>query len=365
MIETVGIIGGGQLGRMLTQAAKPLGFEVAVIDPNNSSECPAAQVGAEHIQAALTDEDAIRRLAQRSDVLTWEIEHIPARLLLELHGDGFNIQPHPHTLVTIQDKLEQKRLLVASGIPTAQELTAQELDEGPFILKQRKGGFDGRGNLIVDSIDDPKVIKQFGDTPVFAERLVDFDKEVSLIFARDVNGKVVRYPLVETIHRDSICHVVLAPADISDAVRSAAQEVGQETMKLLHGAGVFAIEMFVAGEDVLVNEIAPRVHNSGHHTIEANVTSQFEQHIRAVTGMPLGSVEQRSAAAVMINVLGTHIGSLDRTGLDRLLALPDAHIHLYGKSPRLARKVGHITVLNDSITGARQLAEQARKELAI
>ena len=367
VIERIGIIGGGQLGRMLTEAAHPLGFQVCVIDPVENS--PAAQVGAAQIHAKLTDEDAIFRLANRVNVITWEIEHIPADFLIELVEAGASIEPSPGTLRIIQDKLRQKEFLAAAGIPVApfsERLNGDNfLGGGPYVVKSRRGGYDGRGNLVVDSLDDARIAGFFGGQSVYVEQAVAFEKEIAVIAARDKQGNISTYPAVETIHKDNICHIVLSPAEVEPAVLEQANEIAQETLAKLDGAGVFAIEMFVVNGQVLVNEIAPRVHNSGHHTIEANVTSQFEQHIRAVTGMPLGSTAMRSAAAVMINVLGTRDEPLSREGLGRVLLLPDTHPHFYGKNPRLARKIGHITVLAESVQEAKRIAIKARGELQI
>lgn len=367
MIEKIGIVGGGQLGRMLTQAAQPLGYEVTVVDPGEN--CPAAQVGADHIRAALSDRDAIEELANRTDVVSWEIEHIPADYLVELAEKGVNIEPAPETLAVIQDKLLQKQFLSSRGIPVAP--FAAERDEslffggGPYVVKSRKGGYDGRGNLVVDRLDDPAIDEHFGDQPVYVEQGVAFEKELAVIAARDKRGEIKTYPAVETIHKDNICHLVLAPAEVDPDVMAQASGIAEATLSALKGAGVFAIEMFVVDGQVLVNEIAPRVHNSGHHTIEANVTSQFEQHIRAITGMPLGETTMRSAAAAMINILGNRDEKLDRTGIDNVLLLPDTHPHFYGKDPRPARKIGHITILGSSVAEVKQRAMKAREELII
>lgn len=192
-----------------------------------------------------------------------------------------------------------------------------------------------------------------------------FEKELAVIAARDKSGNVATYPAVETIHENSICNMVISPAEVENKLLQQANDIANETLKRLDGAGVFAIEMFVVGGEVLVNEIAPRVHNSGHHTIEANQTSQFEQHIRAVTNMPLGSTVMRSPVAVMINILGKREEPISLEGIDKILALPDTHLHLYGKSPRQARKIGHITVLGQNISDTKELALNARSYLAI
>lgn len=367
MIERIGIVGGGQLGRMLTEAALPLGFQVTVVD--GADGCPAAQVGADQIKASLSDLDAIDQLVEGSDVTTWEIEHIPAQHLLDLEAQGANIEPSPNTLLTIQDKLLQKQFLQNAGIPVAP--FSGELNEdvfpggGPFVVKARKGGYDGRGNLVVDTLEDDRINEQFGDTPTYVEQAIGFNKELSVVAARDKAGDVECYPAVETIHKDNICHTVISPAEIGDEASEEARRVATQVMSKLEGAGVFAIEMFLVDGDVLVNEIAPRVHNSGHQTIEANVTSQFEQHIRAITAMPLGVVATRSTVSGMINILGTREEPLSREGLDRVLALPDVHPHFYGKSSRPQRKIGHITFLGDSHDRVRNVLNKAREELEV
>ncbi len=370
-VSRIGIVGGGQLGRMLTEAALPLGFEVTVIDP--AENCPAAQAGAKQIEAPLTDPSAIQELADEGDVVTWEIEHINAEALMSL---DIPVEPSPHTLQLIQDKLHQKDMLSKGGIPVA-DFTAI-YDEGALadafhafgnvIVKTRTGGYDGRGNLMVASMTDwPQIKATFGEQPLYAEKVVPFQKELAVIIARDKQGVVAQYPVVETIHENNICHLVLAPAPIDPAVQAEAEEVAHEVARKLEGAGVFAIEMFLTEDDeVLVNEIAPRVHNSGHHTIEANQTSQFEQHIRAISGLPLGSTEMVAPAAVMVNILGDRNGAVALSGLEKVLALPDTHVHLYGKSPvKVARKMGHITVRSESLSEARELALRARRALKI
>ncbi|HEV2403120.1 MAG TPA: 5-(carboxyamino)imidazole ribonucleotide synthase [Candidatus Saccharimonadales bacterium] len=368
----VGIVGGGQLGRMLTDAALPLGFAVTVIDPVEN--CPAAQAGAEQIQASLKDPDAIRSLASRTDVVTWEIEDID---VTALEGLPTAVEPSPYTLGTIQDKLRQKRMLVRAGLPVAafMDLDPNRLDRdvdmafkafGAVIIKARTGGYDGRGNMSVRPDNSQGIFDRFGDTQLYVERLVPFQKELAVIVARDVLGNIAQYPVVETIHENNICHLVLAPAGIDPRIRADAEEIAHETAGHLDGAGVFAIEMFLTdGDELLINEIAPRVHNSGHHTIEANATSQFEQHIRAITRLPLGSTEMISPAA-MINILGERNGPVALRGLGRVLSLPGTHVHLYGKEPtKMERKMGHIVVISDDVEEARVIALKARRELTI
>lgn len=365
--QRIGIVGGGQLGRMLTGPAHEMGFEITTVD--KSPNCPAAQVGAEQIEAPLDDEEALDKLAERSDVITWEIEHFAAEHLRNLAESGVDVQPDPETLLRIQDKLQQKQLLEDHGIPVVP--FSEELDEdkftgeGLYVVKTRTGGFDGRGNLVVSSLNDPRIEEQFKDQPIYVEQAVDFEKELSVIAAKDREGNTAFYPTVETIHHNNICHTVLYPVHIDPEVDDQAKQVATTTMEALDGAGVFAMEMFVIDGEVYINEIAPRVHNSGHLTMEASETSQFEQHIRAVTGLPLGRARPKTPAAVMINILGGQEGPLDRSGTDEVLAQPDTKIHWYGKSPKPERKIGHITVCAEDRDSAQQRAETARGQLSV
>jgi phosphoribosylaminoimidazole carboxylase PurK protein len=365
MIERIGIVGGGQLGRMMVPPAQELGFQVTVVE--TSRDAPAVQVGAELIRAPINDEEAIERLVEQSDVTTWEIEHIPANKLAELQDAGHNIQADPATLLIIQDKLIQSEYLSTVGIPVAP--FSETLDEsqflgnGPYVIKSRKGGFDGRGNLVVDSLDDSRISEKFGDTDIYVQEKLEFEKELAVIAARDCQGNIVVYPVVETVHEDNICHTVTSPAQVAAPIHKKAEELARETLRHLNGAGVFAIEMFLVNGELIVNEIAPRVHNSGHLTIEASKTSQFEQHVRAITGLPLGSTEQTAPAAVMVNILGSRTGPIDRSGIDRIASEPDTKLHLYGKTPRLARKIGHITTLAATVEEARQIAQRSRNYL--
>ncbi|HVS79149.1 MAG TPA: 5-(carboxyamino)imidazole ribonucleotide synthase [Candidatus Saccharimonadales bacterium] len=366
--ERIGIVGGGQLGQMLTQAAKPLGFEVTVLEP--LSNPPAVQVGAEQIQNGLQDPDALRELAEKSDVVTWEIEHIGAQDLYDLEQGGYNIQPSPLDLMTIQDKLEQKRFLERHGIPVApfyQIRTEEDLQAtinkfGPVVVKSRSGGYDGRSNLIMESPDWGKIKSFFGDAKLYAEQKIALQKELSVLIAKGVNGQVMTYPTVETVHSNNICDVAVMPARVPAGVNDEAQEVARAVADQLEGQGLFAIEMFVTRDDkIMVNEIAPRVHNSGHMTIEGSKTSQFEQHIRAVTGARLGSTESVAPAA-MANIL---FGPVTFEGIKRVLRQPDIHPHFYGKEPRenMPRKIGHITALGTSANRAVELVLNARREL--
>jgi phosphoribosylaminoimidazole carboxylase PurK protein len=373
--KTIGIIGGGQLGRMLTLAALPLGFKVVVVDPGENS--PAAQVGATEITANLYDPKALQQLAEQSDFITIEIEHLDVDALDQIAKLGTPVNPAPATIRLIQDKFKQKEFFAGAGIPVApfvkidsekEALVALKKFDGKMLLKTRLGAYDGRGNMVVSSPADVKEgLKRFDGTPLYAEAFIPFEKELAVMVARGMNGDVALYPIVETIHERNICVEVLAPADISKEVEKKAIAAATKVGQLLEGAGMFGIEMFLTKDgEVLVNEVAPRVHNSGHYTTEASRTGQFEQHIRAIANLPLGDTHLVVPAAVMVNILGEHNRPTVLDGLDATLGIPSTSVHLYGKSPtKIDRKMGHITSTGKTIKEARTRANKARKVLSI
>lgn len=373
--KTVGIVGGGQLGRMLTQAAVALGFQVVVVNPADNS--PAAQVGAEEIVADLYDTAALTQLGKSSDVVTVEIEHLDADVLAKIAKAGKHVHPSPETLKTIQDKFEQKRFLKKAGIPTADftevkspadARKALEKFGGKMLLKTKHGAYDGRGNAVIEGEETLKAaLEQFDGRELYAEAFVPFEKELAVMVARSTKGEVKTFPVVETFHERNICVEVHAPAEVDKEATAKAEKLAGDAVKALKGAGVFGIEMFLTKDgEVLVNEIAPRVHNSGHYTIEACKTSQFEQHIRAITGMPLGPTAMKVPAAVMINILGERDGETILTGQEELEKIPDTYMHVYGKSPtKVDRKMGHITSTAKTIELAQKHATLARKQISI
>jgi 5-(carboxyamino)imidazole ribonucleotide synthase len=375
LAKTIGIVGGGQLGRMLTLAAKPLGFDVIVVDPTGNS--PAAQVGAEEIVAGFYDAEAIAQLTSRSHHVTVESEHINVDALEKAIKTGSPVHPSPATIRLIQDKYLQKVFLKEVGLPVGEftrinnEQAALEVLKqygGKMIIKTRRNAFDGRGNKVVKSPADVKAaFKKFGDQKLYAEKLVPFTKELAVMVARSTKGEVATYPLSETIHKRNICHEVLVPAPVTKNVQQKAIRLARKVADQLAGAGVFGIEMFLTSDGkVLINEIAPRVHNSGHYTTEACMTSQFEQHIRAIAGLPLGKTDLLVPAAVMINILGERNGPTKVQGMDDCLAIPGVSVHLYGKSPtKIDRKMGHITAIGKTMNQARTRARKARKALSI
>ena len=313
MSKTLGIIGGGQLGMMLTEAAQNLDdiSKIIVLDPTEN--CPAAKVGAQQIIADFKDEDAIKKLSELSDIITYEIESGNSDVLKKLE-ENTEINPSPDTLRIIQDKLLQKQFLQKNGIAVAEfekienkEELNQMIDKMglPLLLKTRRDAYDGRGNYKINSkseIDD--ALDLFSGKTLMVEKFVKFEKEVSVIAARNTKGEISTYPVVENIHENNILRTTIAPGRVSEIVRKEAEKIAEKTMEVLHGAGVFGIEMFITSDDeILINEIAPRVHNSGHHTLQSCNTSQFEQHLRAILGMDLGDSSIKTPT-IMYNILG-------------------------------------------------------------
>lgn len=365
-MKTIGIAGGGQLGRMLAEAAHKLGLRVVVLDPTPNS--PAAQVADEHILGDYTDPAMIHALAAKSEALTYEIESVNAEALEDL-SRKMPVHPAPQTLAVIKDKLVQKQFLVERGIPVAPFAPIEDAASlgYPQIVKARSGGFDGRGNVFVEKAEDmPAALEKIKHVPAYAEGFVEFQKELAIVAARTVDGDIRVFPLVETIHKNHICHMTLAPAPVSREVEQKAHSLAEKVLGSLEGAGVFAIEMFLVGEEVLVNEIAPRVHNSGHYTIEACAASQFEEQVRAIAGLPLEDPAMIVPAAVMVNILGERDGKADPQGIEEAEKIPGVKVHIYGKmETRRERKMGHLTAVADTLEEARSNAEKARSLISI
>ena len=371
---TLGVVGGGQLGRMLAEAAAPLGVEVIVLDP--TPDCPAAPVARDQIVGDFDDPEAIGRLAKRTDALTYEIELADPDHLASASDDaGVPVQPAPETLRTIQDKFAEKEMLSAADIPvpayrrvdSVADLEAAVEEFGAVMLKARHGGYDGRGNVPVHSVEEAEdAIREVGsvdDPDALAETFVDFEREVSVIGVQG-DDEVRTFPVGENVHEEEILRETVVPARTSDAVAERAQTVAREVLDALDGRGVFGIELFeTPAGDILVNEIAPRPHNSGHWSIEGAVTSQFEQHARAVLGWPLGSTRQR-APTVSANVLGTvdETRPAELAGVERLLEREATHLHWYGKEHvRPLRKMGHVTATAEDGGDVTDLLESTRE----
>ena len=354
MTKILGIIGGGQLGMMIAEAAKKMPQHISkiiVLDP--TPNCPAAQVGAEQIIGDFKDKDAIIDLANKSDIITYEIESGDSQVLKSVEKDA-EINPSPDTLRIIQDKFLQKLFLLENNIPVPEFIEIRNLDdvqEGlkkfgyPALLKARRDAYDGRGNFKINSEDEiQNAFDYFKGQKLLLEKYVPFKMEVSVIASRNTKGQIKTYPLVENIHEENILRQTIAPARVSDKVAQNAENIAEKTMSVLKGAGVFGIEMFVTeDEEITINEIAPRVHNSGHHTLQSSNTSQFEQHLRAILGIELNSTELVHNT-VMYNILG----SKDFQGKYKPLTINAKNVFLkmYGKEiSKPLRKLGHVNLV--------------------
>jgi 5-(carboxyamino)imidazole ribonucleotide synthase len=378
LAQILGIIGGGQLGMMLTEAAKKMPqyiSEVIVLDP--TKDCSAYQVGAKQIVADFKDRDAILELASKVDILTYEIESGDSSVLKTAEVKT-TINPSPETLRIIQDKFLQKSFLRENNIPVTDFVSVESLDElkqkiknfgYPALLKARKDAYDGRGNYKLKSDADlEKAFNHFTGKSLMLERFVDFKMEVSVVAARNTNGQIATYPLVENIHENNILKITIAPARVSSKVAKLAEQVAHETMRVLHGAGVFGIEMFVTTDDkILINEIAPRVHNSGHHTLQSSTTSQFEQHLRAILGLELGDTTLLHPT-VMYNILGPD--NFQGTYTISVPRLENGYLKMYGKKEsKPQRKLGHFNLVDadnsKGIEGLLELLESIKNQIKI
>lgn len=374
----IGIIGGGQLGKMMILEAKKMGFYVTVLDP--TLKCPCHTLCDEHIVAGFDDYEAIKTLALKSDVVTYEFEHISYEALLKLEEKGVKVYPTAASLKIIQNKFEQKKTLVSGEIPVPEfvkidslkdmELTGEKFGY-PFVLKTCTGGYDGKGNAFVKNAENKE--KAFnslggGKVPLMAEKMVDFKMEISVLACRGTDKNIAVYPVGDNRHRNNILHETVVPACISEEITKKAMDIAGKVMNVFDGIGMFCVEMFVTKNgDVLVNEVAPRPHNSGHYSIEACVTSQFENHIRAVSGLPLGDTTL-IRPAVMINILGSDKFSGDAfvEGCFEALSVPGVKLHIYGKektSP--GRKMGHLTVTAESVETALENARSAFEKIRV
>ena len=369
-ITSIGILGGGQLGRMLTLEAKRMGYRVVTLEPLPNS--PTGQVADEQIIAAYDDLRGIGELGARTDVVTYEFENIPLESVLALEADRRIVHPGSRALRITQDRILEKTFVRDCGIPTADflpvrsvgELDAAEAAIGyPGVMKTTLGGYDGKGQWVVRSRADAE--RGFGEArgkALIWERLIPFDRELSIIAARNVHGEIVAFPVSENQHDTGVLATTIVPGRIAAPIAERARAFATLIAERLEIIGTFCVEFFQAGDDLLVNEIAPRVHNSGHYSLDATQISQYEMHVRAICGLPL--VEPRQfRPAVMANILGA--GSGDTLGgTNELLRERDLKLHLYGKShAALRRKMGHFTVLGDTIDEALGKAERGRATL--
>ncbi len=370
-LPTLGILGGGQLARMLAHAANQLGCVTTILDPDPLA--PALGACARPVLGDWRDDSVLSRFAASVDVLTLENEFVAAASVQRLVDAGVTVRPGPATLESLQDKLTQRHVLAKAGLPVPAFSGVRTLDEvrrlgeewqWPIMLKLRCHGYDGKGNALIRSATDlPMAWTRLGNgqKPVYAEAFCRFTRELAVIVVRAVNGTVVTYPVVETVQENHVCRLVRAPASISPVTERAALEIARRAVEAVDGVGAFGVELFQQGDDqLIINEVAPRVHNSGHYTIEACVCSQFENHVRAVLDWPLGATAMRRPAATMVNLFGSDDGLGTPIGLESALAVPGAHVHVYGKSRSApGRKMGHVTALGDTLEHASTAAGSA------
>ena len=354
--KTLGVLGGGQLGRMLIQSAIDFNINVHVLDPNPQAPCHA--IATQFTSGSLTDFDTVYAFGKTCDLLTIEIENVNTQALKKLRDEGIPVYPEPEVIELIQDKRAQKQFYRQHDIPTADfvltefrsDLT-QYVDRLPAVHKLGRAGYDGRG---VQKLRSEADLPQGFDQPGLLEDFIDFEKEIAVIVARNARGQVTTFPVVELVFHaeQNLVEYLFAPAQLSGTIAQRADQLARTVIERLNMTGLLAVEMFVtpAGE-VLVNEVAPRTHNSGHHTIEANVTSQFEQHLRAILNMPLGSTTIKTPAA-MVNLLGEegYEGPARYQGIDEALSIEGVSVHLYGKNiTKPFRKMGHVTVVASAV----------------
>lgn len=369
----MGILGGGQLGRMMVEAAHRLNVKTVILDGPNS---PAKQINSldEHVDGSFSEAESIKKLSSKADVVTIEIEHVNADVLEELEKAGANIQPSASTIKLIQDKYIQKKHFISHNVATAEAKDVESSPEAlkaigsefgyPYMLKSRTNAYDGRGNFVVKSEDSiGEALQVLHSRPLYAEKWAPFVKELAVMVIRTLDGQVFSYPTVETIHKENICHLVFAPARVPDSVQLKAQLLAERAVKTFSGAGIFGVEMFMLSDgEILLNEIAPRPHNSGHYTQDACVTSQFEAHIRAILGLPLpkgfSKLSTPTTNSIMLNILGGDEPNSELETCRRALETPGANVHLYGKGTRPKRKMGHINIVAPSM-------QEAERKLAI
>ncbi|MCC5943372.1 MAG: 5-(carboxyamino)imidazole ribonucleotide synthase [Bernardetiaceae bacterium] len=349
----IGILGGGQLGRMLLQPAIDLDLNLKILDPDKNAPC--SLWATEFVVGSLTDYDTVMSFATDCQVLTVEIENVNTEALKDLQKQGVAVYPEAHILHLIQDKCAQKQFYQKHQIPTADFVLTQNKSELstlthrlPAVHKLGRGGYDGRG---VQMLKTQAELEKGFDAPSVLEDLVDIDKELSVIVARRPSGEMRAFPVVELVFdpRYNLVDYLLSPANITAEIEKEAKDLAFRVVEAMNFVGLLAVELFLdKNGNVLVNEVAPRPHNSGHQTIEAAQTSQFEQHLRAILDLPLGSTELLAPSA-MVNIIGAegYTGEVYYEGMDKILAIEGAHPHLYGKSiTKPSRKMGHITIVD-------------------
>jgi 5-(carboxyamino)imidazole ribonucleotide synthase len=367
---TLGMLGGGQLGRMFTSAAQTMGYNVIVLDPDANS--PAGIIADQHICAKYTDEAALQQLAEHCDAVTTEFENIPAATLSFLEAKTV-VHPSSQALATTQNRIVEKQFIASLGIAVAPFAAIRSLNDIdaiaanfqlPAILKVANFGYDGKGQVVCETIDDVRqVFQALGEVECVLEQRINLEREVSTVLARGQSGDITHFPVSENIHINGILHATTVPSSVPVQYAHAAIQMADKIAEALGYVGIMAVEFFISQEgDVIANEIAPRPHNSGHFTLDACETSQFEQQVRMLCGLPSGNCELKSPV-VMINILGDVWGS-SVPNWDTLLSQPNNKLHLYGKKEaRPGRKMGHFNVLATSIEQAVTIAVQSFENL--
>ena len=372
----IGIIGGGQIGKMIAQEAKRMSLKVVILDPTKN--CPASTLCDKLIVADFKNEDKIRELAKYSDVITYEIELANSEALKNLESKKYPIFPSPHSLYLIQNKYRQKKFLQENKLPVPEfkKITSindlsfiAEKFEYPLMLKASEDSYDGRGNYLIKCKEDiPIAYNSFDNREIFAEKYVDFKTEISIMVARNKKGQIETFPIAENIHKNNVLDTTLVPAKISPKIYKDAEIIAKNVVACLNDIGIFGIEMFVSNkDDIFINEIAPRPHNSGHYSIEGCSISQFEQHIRTILNLPLIKPELLRPT-VMKNILGppNFSGNYRIRGMSKLLSIPSTKIHLYGKSlTSPGRKLGHITCTGTTLDEVIKRSSYAKNSIEI
>lgn len=368
----IGVLGGGQLGRMLQQKALSLGLDLAFIDPDGNAPCK--DVSSRFFKGDIKDYDTVYSFGKSRDVLTIEIEHVNVEALAQLEKEGVQVFPQPAAIKIVQDKGLQKEFYKKHNIPTAEFFLIDGKDElplfeshFPIMQKMRKGGYDGKGVTPMRSSED---MKNAFDVPSVLEKMVDFEKELSVIVSRNQSGEIKSYPCVECVFNPeaNLVDVLFSPANITAEVEAKSQEIAKNVIEKLDMVGILAVELFLTKDgEVLVNEIAPRPHNSGHQTIEGNYESQYGQLIRCLVDLPLGNTDIIQPS-VMVNLLGEKgfVGDAKYDGIHEVLSTAGANVHLYGKSQtKPFRKMGHVTIVDQSLDAAIEKANFVKNTLKI
>ena len=372
----IGIIGGGQIGKMIAQEAKRMSLKVVILDPTKN--CPASTVCDKLIVADFKNEDKIRELAKYSDVITYEIELANSKALKNLESKKYPIFPSPHSLYLIQNKFRQKKFLQENKLPVPEFKKITSINdlsfiakrfEYPLMLKASEDSYDGRGNYLIKCKEDVQIAyNSFDNREIFAEKYVDFKTEISIMVARNKKGQIETFPIAENIHKNNVLDTTLVPANISPKIYKEAEIIAKNVVACLNDIGIFGIEMFVSNkDDIFINEIAPRPHNSGHYSIEGCSISQFEQHIRTILNLPLIKPELLRPT-VMKNILGppNFSGNYRIRGMSKLLSIPSTKIHLYGKSlTSPGRKLGHITCTGPTLDEVIKRSSYAKNSIEI